>query len=166
MARVAAIVAVAHNGVIGRDNQLPWHLPEDLKWFQQRTAGKPLIMGRKTFESFAGLLPGRPHVVVSSNPDYQHPGIQVAPSPQAALDLGQQIAAQSQVEEVIIAGGQTIYEQLLPQTERIYRTLIDLEPPGDTWFPPLSKDWLVEQQWPKSCNQVHFALQIMTKTGG
>lgn len=129
--RVALIVALAQNYVIGRANQLPWHLPADLAHFKRRTLDKTLIMGRRTWESLPGLLPRRRHIVVTRDPDYQAPGCLLAPTPEAALALA------GGEEEVMIIGGETLYRALLPQAGRLYLTLVETRiKDGDAFFPP------------------------------
>ncbi|MBM3999152.1 MAG: dihydrofolate reductase [Planctomycetes bacterium] len=134
------IVAVAANGVIGRDGALPWHVPADLKRFKRLTMGHHLIMGRKTLESIGRILPGRTTVVLTKNDDYQSPGAVVARSLQQAIDA----AAEAGDDEVFIVGGGEIYRQALPLADRIYRTRVDATVAGDTTFPELAPtDWRV-----------------------
>lgn len=126
---LSIIAALADNRVIGRNNRLPWHLPADLAHFKQLTLGKPMIMGRKTWESLPGLLPGRAHIVISRNPDYQAQGGAVATSLAEALQLA------AQAEEVMVIGGAEIYAQALPLADRLYLTQVHVDVEGDTWFP-------------------------------
>ena len=161
MARLALIVAVARNGVIGIDNKLPWHIPEDLKWFKQNTLGKPMIMGRKTFDSLGGLLPGRPHIVISRNPDFQPAGVEVASSVEEAIELAEQIANRIDADEIMVIGGANLYQQLLCKVERIYRTLVELEPEGDAFFPELGTEWRVSSEEKKFSNGIKFLLQVV-----
>ncbi len=134
--RVSIIVAMARNRVIGRDGQLPWHIPEDLKRFKQLTMGHHIVMGRKTWESLGRLLPGRRHVIVSRQPDYRVPGAQIVRS----LDTA--IAACAGDEEIFIIGGGEIYRQALTLTDRIYLTQVALDAEGDTAFPELQpQNW-------------------------
>ena len=131
MAILSLVVAMARNGVIGRDNTLPWRLPADLRHFPAVTMGKPVVMGRKTFESIGRPLPGRSNIVVTRDPAYTAEGCVVVHSIEAAL------AAAGDAEEVMIIGGAEFYRQLLPRADRIYLTWIDAEFEGDTWFPEL-----------------------------
>ena len=134
--RVSIIVAMARNRVIGRDGQLPWHIPEDLKRFKQLTMGHHIVMGRKTWDSLGRLLPGRRHVIVSRQPDYRVPGAQIVRS----LDTA--IAACAGDEEIFIIGGGEIYRQALTLTDRIYLTQVALDAEGDTAFPELQpQNW-------------------------
>lgn len=136
MQSVSMIVAVARNGVIGRNNSLPWHLPEDLKRFRTLTMGHHIIMGRKTYESLGRLLPGRTTVIVSRNPAYRVDGaIVVASLPQA-------IAACGQDPEIFVIGGAELYREALPHADRIYLTRIDADFEGDAHFPALD-----QRQW-------------------
>jgi dihydrofolate reductase len=133
---ISIIVAMAENRVIGNDNALPWHLPADLKHFKAMTIGKPIIMGRKTWESLPGKLPERLHIVVSSNPDYEAEGCLVVSS------MDQALSAAGDVPEVMIVGGATLYAQALPLADRIYLTLVETQVDGDTLFPEYDpKQW-------------------------
>lgn len=134
---VALIAAVAANGVIGAGNAMPWHLPGDFAHFRRTTLGKPVIMGRKTFESIGKPLPGRTNIVVSRQPGYQPEGVIVIDSLAAALDHAQAIATADGVAEVIVAGGAEIYRQAMPAADRLYITHVDLAPAGDARFPPI-----------------------------
>lgn len=127
--KIAMIAAMARDRVIGRDNAMPWHLPADLAHFKQVTLGKPILMGRRTFESIGRPLPGRRNLVISRNPDYAPSGVEVFPSVEAAL------AAVGEVPEVMIIGGGKLYAQLLERTDVLYLTHIDLTVEGDTRFP-------------------------------
>jgi dihydrofolate reductase len=131
--RVSLIVAVAENGVIGRDGDLPWRLSSDLRYFKSVTMGKPIIMGRKTFQSIGRPLPGRPNFVVSRNPEFNADGITVFSSLGAAI--GQ--ARESGCKEVMIIGGAGIYEEGLSVADRIYLTQVHADVPGDVTFPVL-----------------------------
>ena len=136
---VALIVATAANGVIGRNNQLPWHLPQDLKYFKATTLAKPVIMGRKTYESIGRPLPGRPNLVVTRNSDWAAVGIEVVQGLDLALDRTRElISSTDQLKpEVMVIGGAEIYRSALPLADKVYLTEIDLEVDGDAWFPEL-----------------------------
>lgn len=129
--KIALIAAMAANRVIGRDNQLAWHLPEDLQFFKRTTLGHHLIMGRKTFESVGRPLPGRTTVIVTRQTDYQKQGCLVAHSLPAALELCRN------EEQVFIAGGAEIYAQALPLADRVYLTELSVTVAGDAVFPAL-----------------------------
>lgn len=122
---------MAKNRVIGRNNQLPWRLPEDLKYFRALTWGKPIVMGRRTHESIGRALPGRHNIVVTRAPNYPAEGCSVVSSLEAAW----QIANGEAAEEAMVIGGAEIYAQTLALAERLYLTLVDAEVEGDTFFP-------------------------------
>lgn len=139
---ISIIAAMTTNRVIGLNNQMPWHLPSELKYFKQITMGKPIIMGRKTFESIGKPLPGRVNIVITHQPNYHAEGILVADSLEHAIVLA------GDVPEVMIIGGATIYQQALVLADKMYLTLIDLQCEGDAFFPAWdTKDWqIVEEQ--------------------
>ncbi|WP_428036925.1 dihydrofolate reductase [Amphritea sp.] len=139
---LAIIVAQAENRVIGINNNLPWHLPEDLRYFKQVTMGKPIIMGRKTFESIGRPLPGRTNIVVSRDTSYQPDNVKVVDSLQAARDLAESICMIDGCDEAMVIGGAQIYEQALPLVDRLYLTQVHAEVAGDAWFPEFYPgDW-------------------------
>lgn len=143
--QLALIAAAARNNVIGRENQLPWHLPQDLKYFKAVTLGKPVIMGRKTFESIGKPLPGRTNIVVSRRSGAAlFEGVRQAASLDDALKLARQALAEQGLPdgEVMIMGGGEIYRNSLPLADRVYLTRVDIEPEGDTYFPSLP-----ESEW-------------------
>ncbi|NLS12382.1 type 3 dihydrofolate reductase [Vibrio sp. SM6] len=126
---ISMIAAMAHDRVIGLDNQMPWHLPADFAWFKQCTMSKPVIMGRKTYDSIGRALPGRHNIVISRDPERHIDGVTVVTSIEAAL-----IAAGT-VDEVMVIGGGAIYQACLPLAKRLYLTFIDANIGGDTQFP-------------------------------
>ena len=127
--KISIIVAMAKNRVIGKDNDMPWHLPADLQHFRKMTTGKPIIMGRKTYESIGRPLPKRHNIIVSRNADYEVEGCDVVGS------LEEAVACAGEVEEVMIIGGGFLYEQTINRVDKLYLTFIDLEVEGDTLFP-------------------------------
>jgi dihydrofolate reductase len=129
------IAALAQNRVIGRDNQMPWHLPADLKHFKALTLGKPIIMGRKTWDSLGRPLPGRLNLVVSRQPGVQFEGAEVFASLEAAIVRADQWAREQGVDELMLIGGAQLYVQALPLAARLYLTRVELSPAGDAWFP-------------------------------
>lgn len=149
---VSLIVAATRNQVIGRDNQMPWHLPADLRYFKQRTLGKPIIMGRKTWESLGRPLPGRLNIVISRQANVMLDGAEVFTDLTAAIQRGQEWAAQQSVSEVMVIGGGQIYQQALALAQRVYLTRIELELAGDAFFPVLDA-----QQWQQVEAEVHPA---------
>jgi dihydrofolate reductase len=137
---VSVIVAIGEGGVIGRDGKLPWHLPDDLKRFRAITWGKPMIMGRRTFESLGRALPGRMNIVLSRIPEYRAEGCSVASSSTEALSQ----AATSGAPEVVVIGGAEVYRHFMQQCEKIYLTIVEGVFEGDTYFPVRqldSPDW-------------------------
>lgn len=138
--RLAIIVAQAENRVIGTNNKLPWHLPEDLRYFKQVTMSKPIIMGRKTYESIGRPLPGRTNIVISRQPDYAPDGVRVVASLEAAMELAESISVIDGAEEVMVIGGAQIYEQALAVADRLYLTQVHASVEGDAWFPAIAKD--------------------------
>ena len=131
------IAAMTEERVIGIKNTLPWKLPNDMKWFRENTMGKPIIMGRKTFESFgAKALPGRMNIIITRDKNYQAEGGIVVHSIDEAL------TAAGDVEEVMIIGGASFYEQMLPKADRLYLTFVHASLKGDAWFPEINNnDW-------------------------
>jgi dihydrofolate reductase len=135
MARiVTAVLARAANGTIGIDGGLPWRLPADLRRFKALTLGKPMIMGRRTFESLPGLLPGRRHIVLTRRTDWSVQGAEVAHDANEALDL-------AGTGEVSIVGGAEVYRLMLPHTTRIELTEVHADIDGDTHMPPFGPEW-------------------------
>lgn len=136
MTRISLIAALDQNGVIGDDGEIPWRLPADLRYFKRVTMGKPLIMGRKTYESIGRPLPGRQNIVLTRQRDYRAPGCTVVHSIEEAL------AAAGDVEEVMVAGGGSVYRQLLPHADRLYLTFVETTAEGDTTFPSFDpEEW-------------------------
>jgi len=150
--KLSLIVATANNNAIGRNNELPWHLPQDLKYFKSVTLGKPVIMGRKTFESIGKPLPGRTNIVVTRQKDWQFAGVLVAESVEAALEIGQQFRNEqdSLAEEIMVIGGAEIYRHALPIADRVYLTQIDATvKDADAYFPELpANQWKLTSELP------------------
>lgn len=137
---ISVIAAVARNGVIGHEGRMPWKLPNDLRFFKQVTMGKPMIMGRKTWESFGGKpLPGRPHIIVTGNRDFAADGAIVVHDLDAAIEAGKRLAAEAGGDEVMVIGGAQIYAAALPLANRVYLTEIAASPVGDTYFPEFDR---------------------------
>ncbi|WP_412461122.1 dihydrofolate reductase [Pseudomonas sp. SC11] len=134
---LSLIAALAENRVIGIDNSMPWHLPGDFKYFKATTLGKPIIMGRKTWDSLGRPLPGRLNLVVSRQPGLTLPGAEVFASLEAAVQRAEQWAREQGVEELMLIGGAQLYGQALEKglVSRMYLTRVELAPPGDAWFP-------------------------------
>jgi dihydrofolate reductase len=156
---LTAVVAVADNDVIGRDNQLPWHLPADLAHFKRITLGKPVLMGRRTFESIGRPLPGRRNVVLTRSADWPRPaGVDVLPSVGAALEA---LAAEP---SVMVIGGAAIFRELLARLDLVELTRVHCSPPGDVRMPPLpSSDWReVARSDRPADEQNEYALSFIT----
>ncbi len=148
------IAALAENRVIGRDNQLPWHLPADLKHFKAKTLGKPIIMGRKTWDSLGRPLPGRLNLVVSRQAGLQLEGAEVFASLEQAIVRADQWAREQGVDELMLIGGAQLYEQGLAQAVRLYLTRVALQPEGDAWFPAFD-----EAAWHCGESEAHGATE-------
>ncbi len=162
MPKISLIVAMASNRVIGKGNQMPWHLPADLKHFKAVTLGKPVIMGRKTHESIGMVLPGRENIIISRDADYTSDFYN--DKCQTVTSLEQALKAADDVEEIMIIGGANIYQQMIDQADTLYLTFIDLETEGDAHFP----DW-THLEWQEVSRETHkadeknaFDLQFVT----
>ena len=139
---LAMIAALADNRVIGLDNKMPWHLPADLKHFKAMTLGKPIIMGRKTWDSLGRPLPGRLNLVVSRQPDLHVEGAETFTTLDAALVRAEQWEREQGVDELMLIGGAQLYTQALGQAQRLYLTRIEVNPAGDAFFPAYDEaDW-------------------------
>jgi dihydrofolate reductase len=134
------VVAAAENGVIGMDGDMPWRLSTDLKRFKALTLGKPMIMGRKTFESIGKPLPGRTSIVVTRDKEWQSPGVVVASSTQQALLVAQEVALAEQADAVCVVGGGQIYAQTIELADVLHVTKVSAQPKGDTVFPDIDLD--------------------------
>ncbi len=149
---LALIAAVSDNGVIGRDNKLPWYIPGDLRYFKQVTLGKPVVMGRKTWESMNRALPGRTNIVITRQPDYLAEGARVVPDLAGGIELAESVALIDGVDEIMIIGGAEIYRLALPLADRLYLTEVHAEVEGDTFFP----DW-DRAAWREASRERHEA---------
>lgn len=134
---LSAIVAMDQNRLIGKNNALPWHLSADLKHFKDSTMHKPIVMGRKTWDSIGRPLPGRDNIVISRDSQLKIEGAYVVPSIDAAIQ--QALDLDPAIEEIMFMGGVTIYEQVLPRLNRLYLTQIDYTFEGDAWFPDFDR---------------------------
>ncbi len=138
------ICALAKNRVIGKDNRLIWHIPEDLKRFKALTLGHPIVMGRKTFESLPGVLPGRTHYILTGNKDYK------APTGVICCHSVSELLAHFSGEDAFIIGGASVYQTLLPYAKAMELTEIDKEYEGDAYFPEFSKE-----EWKETASEAH-----------
>jgi len=133
--KLSIIAAVNADNVIGKQGALPWHIPEDLEYFKAVTMGKPILMGRKTFESIGRVLPGRIHIVLTRNPDWSHPGVLVARNMHHAIAIAEDVA------EVIVIGGQQVYTDALPYVDKLYLTEVQTKvTDADAFFPAWNKN--------------------------
>ncbi len=155
---ISLIAAMAKNRVIGINNKMPWHLPADLRHFKALTVGKPIVMGRKTWESLPGLLPDRPHIVVTRDLNYQAEGCLVVHSIDEAL------ATVGDVPEIMIVGGAAFYATMLPQADRLYLTQIETTVEGDAFFPEYNTaEWQVIAQEEHSADEKNpFSYRFLT----
>jgi len=156
---IAMIAAMANDRVIGKDNQMPWHLPADLKHFKAVTMGKPVIMGRKTYASIGKALPGRKNLVISRDPNLRLDDAVVVATPDLALE------AVSDAAEVMVIGGGSIYQHFLPLCHRLYLTDIELNTEGDTRFPNFDQDYdwqLVEEAFHQADDKNPFNYRFYT----
>ena len=135
--KISLIVAVSRNGAIGLNNQLPWYLPEDLKYFKSVTMGKPLIMGRKTFDSIGRPLPGRANIVLTRDSRWTSDGVEVVQSVEQALVAGEIACEAADVDEIMVIGGEQIYRMTIDLADRIYLTQVDADVEGDAFFPDI-----------------------------
>jgi dihydrofolate reductase len=143
--KMSLIVAVSRNGVIGLNNQLPWRLPDDLQYFKSVTMGKPLVMGRKTYDSIGRPLPGRTNIVITRDASWSAAGVKVATTLDDALLLAHQACLDSGVDEVMVIGGEQIYRMTITVADRLYVTEVDAEIVGDAFFPTIDP-----QQWQRT----------------
>lgn len=142
---IVLVVAVADNGVMGADGGMPWHLSADFRRVKALTMGKPLVMGRKTFDSLPGILPGRRHIVITRDAGWQADGAERADSLEQALDL-------ANAPQIIVFGGAQIYAQALPMADRIEWTEVHARPEGDTYFPDFDRS-----EWTETFRESHPA---------
>ena len=164
-----AIAALTkRNRVIGKDGDMPWNIPEDQKHFAKTTKGKPVIMGRITWESLPEKyqpLPKRPNIVVTRNRDYEAPGAEVVTSPQIALKRAQEIADKKGEKEVYIMGGESIYRALLDATDKLVLTLIEKDVSGDTYFPSYENEFTQTRvKMNRPDNDPPFTISVFTRT--
>ncbi|WP_314916254.1 dihydrofolate reductase [Pseudomonas helleri] len=151
---LSLIAALGENRVIGVDNSMPWHLPADFKYFKATTLGKPIIMGRKTWDSLGRPLPGRLNLVVSRQTGLQLEGAEVFASLEAAVERAEAWAIEHKVNELMLIGGAQLYTQGLADADRLYLTRVDLSPQGDAWFPEFD-----QAQWTLVSEDKHPAAE-------
>lgn len=160
---VSAIAAMSQNLVIGKDNKLLWHIPEDFKHFKRVTIGKPVIMGRKTYQSIGKPLPGRTNIVITSQPNQVEGDVVTVATLDEALTRAKQIATDTNVDEVFIIGGGQIYAAAMAQTDRIYLTVINQDFDGDTFFPKINPTEWTEEIIATATEPVPYMIGILNR---
>ncbi len=162
---ISLVVAAATNNAIGKDGQMPWHLPNDMKHFKNVTWGMPVVMGRKTFESLGKVLPGRKNIVITRQPGWNATGTVAVQKIEDALF----VAKQTDAKEVMVIGGGEIYKALFDRAKRIYLTRVEAEPEADTFFPSLHpKDWYLISQKNHEAdekNDYNYSFQVWERLG-
>lgn len=154
--RIALIWAMTRNRVIGRDNDLPWHLPDEMAHFVRTTVGKPVIMGRKQWQAMGRPLPRRTNIVISRSPNFEAEGAAVVNSLAAAVAVAEDACEACGADEIMVIGGAEIYALALPLAERLYCTVIDAELEGDTFFPDFdSSEWVEVERCEHSADARH-----------
>ncbi|MFT7299607.1 MAG: dihydrofolate reductase [Porticoccus sp.] len=172
--KLSLIVAMAQNRTIGRNNELPWHLPEDLKYFKSITMGKPIVMGRKTFDSIGRPLPGRLNIVITRNSAWQHPGVTTASSLQQATAIATEQAAAEQnsgsersneIQEVMVIGGEEIFRVAIDLADRLYITRVQAAIQGDAFFPEYNESaWQeISRQEPEVQGNIPYFFQVLER---
>ncbi len=161
--KLSLIVAMSENRVIGKDNQLPWRISADLRYFKQMTMGRPLVMGRKTFESIGRPLPGRKNIVVTKQNNWRSEGVDVFNSIESALDFAKSVAKSTDQTEVMVIGGANLYEQVLPLSSKLYITRVHANIEGDAFFPEFeSSNWrLVSQEISEPSEKDQYACSFL-----
>lgn len=158
---ISLMVAHDPNHVIGKDNKLPWHIPEDLAYFKKHTVGKGMVMGRNTYESIGRPLPKRRNIIVTRNKDYQAEGADVVHTIEDAIRLAENVH-----EEVMVIGGEQIFQSVLPIADRLYITLIHKNFEGDTYFPEYGDEWkLVSESAQQLSGNTPFSYLVFERKG-
>jgi dihydrofolate reductase len=167
---IAMIAAVADNRVIGAAGRIPWRLPSDMAFFRRMTMGKPIVMGRKQFESVGRPLPGRSNLVVSRQAGYQPEGVIVINDLEAALEHGRTIAAMDGTAEAMVIGGGEIYAEAMAAADRLYITHVALRPEGDIVFPPIDPgEWTVVEEpivEPSPKDEASYVVRVYERARG
>ena len=163
--KVALIVAVSENNVIGRDNQLPWHLPEDLQYFKSVTMGKPILMGRKTYDSIGRPLPGRANIVITRDPNWTAEGVIVVNSLEDAMAEGAEASNAVESDEIMVIGGAQIYHDCLPIADKLYLTKVDARIEGDAFFLEIdSSQWKkISEKSPSAVDKHPYSFLILER---
>jgi len=168
MPRLAMIAAVAENGVIGSAGRIPWRIPSDMAFFKATTMGRPIVMGRKQYETVGRPLPGRTNIVVSRQPGYQPDGVIVINDLDAAIDHALSMAADDGVDEAMIIGGGEIYAAALPRAGRLYISRVALAPVGEVVFPEIDPTmWRVADTpavTPSAKDEASYRIEVLERT--
>ena len=151
-AKICPIAAMAENRVIGMNNKLPWHIKSEWAYFIRMTKFKPVVMGRKTFESLGEPLKDRPNIIVTHNAAYSRPGIIVTTTLEKGIEIADKIAAETGCDEIMIGGGEEIYRLSLPLADRLYLTEVHMNPQGDAFFPEFDR-----KEWAETKREFHKA---------
>jgi len=149
---IALVVAMGENGAIGKDGDLPWRLRSDMRYFRKVTMGKPIVMGRRTFDSLPRVLDGRLNIVLTRDRAFKAPGAVVAHDLEEALEAARGEAERSDVGEIMVIGGAEVFRAVLPQAGRIYLTEVEAAPDADTWFPDFDRS-----EWRETSREAHPA---------
>ncbi len=150
--KISLVVAASDNHAIGKDNQLLWHLPKDMRFFKNATWALPILMGRKTFESLGNkVLPGRMNIIITRQANKEYEGAKVVTSLEQAIEL----AKQNDYKELMVIGGGEIYQMALPLADTIYLTRVHTSIEGDTYFPALGAEWMLESSEPQLADEKH-----------
>ena len=167
--KIAMIVAMAENNAIGINNKMPWYLPGDLRYFKAVTMGKPIIMGRKTFESLRKPLPGRTNIVITRDPSWKREGVTIVNTLKAAFDTAKDVAFINGAKEIMVIGGAQIYQQALPFAHKIYLTRVHKSFEADTFFPDIDKQqWnetFIEKHETEGCETLKYAYTVLERIG-
>jgi dihydrofolate reductase len=166
--KIALIVATSQNNVIGLDNQLPWHLPEDLKYFKAVTMGKPILMGRKTYDSIGRPLPGRDNIVLTRDTNWTADGVEVVNDLDAAIAASEKACKAAGADELMIIGGEQIYRKFLPLANKLYLTKVEAEVEGDAYFPAIdSNQWRqVAEKIPEKVGNYSYRFVVLERIAG
>lgn len=150
--KISLVVAASDNHAIGKDNQLLWHLPKDMRFFKNTTWALPILMGRKTFESLGNkVLPGRMNIIITRQANKEYEGAKVVTSLEQAIEL----AKQNDYKELMVIGGGEIYQMAMPLANTIYLTRVHTNIEGDTYFPALGAEWMLESSEPQLADEKH-----------
>lgn len=166
--KIALIVAASQNNVIGLDNQLPWHLPEDLRYFKAVTMGKPILMGRKTYDSIGRPLPGRTNIVLTRDANWSAEGVVVVNDLDSATAASEKACAAAGVDELMIIGGEQIYRKFLPIADKLYLTKVEAVVEGDAYFPAIDSDqWQqVAEKIPEKVGNYSYRFVVLERMAG